>query len=166
MMKRGLIAAVAVLASTPAIAEPAWDKVEFGMSVDQIHGLYPQDNERVIWKDKSVALKKWQVVEGCRGRVNIRFRDGKANTVEIDAPAGLDMSNAADCTGKIRNALIRKWGAPTSDHEKDTSSNFMGVKLDHREWSWATPTGVDIALKVDPGDEWHLIYKPGATGGI
>lgn len=108
---RGLIfAAAALLAVSPANAEPVWDKVEFGMTRAQVEALYPK-GPKTEYQAKAIEIGDIHIIGKCFAEANIRFGDdGLVKEVMI---AG-NPSMGGRCSNEVMTALSAKYGQPAN----------------------------------------------------
>jgi len=103
-------AALVFAMPTSAIAEPVWDKVEFGMSRAQVEALYPE-GPKVDYQSKAIEISDITIMGKCQAEVNIVFGD-TATVTEVKV-AG-DPSMGGRCSEDVMTALSAKYGQPAN----------------------------------------------------
>ena len=144
----GYAQAQAALSSTPAGPHGIvlWRKVEDGMSVAQVHALFPQGQD-VDWHNDRTVLTNVPIIDGCSAKVNIMHPNGVVTEVVMRG----DGSIAGRCSLKLITALSGKYGEPM-DKDKVGGSLFA---RQGKNYIWAHD-GVTLQFKR---------YTNGALGG-
>jgi hypothetical protein len=145
---RAAVLAVAIVASSPALAEPLWDKVEFGMTRTQVEALYPA-GPKTEYQKAAIEISGIQITEKCGAEANIRFND--AGTVKEVMIAG-NPSMGGRCSNDIMTALSAKYGQPAN---WDGSGGSI-LARQGKVAVWSRPDGVAMRFKK---------YENGVFGG-
>lgn len=132
--------------SLPAVAEPIWGKVDFGMSRDQIEQLYPEGPE-VDYQPRAIEISGITIIGKCQAEVNIYFDDARlVNKVMI---AG-DPSIGGRCSRDVMAALAAKYGEPLDrDYSFGTLASRQGRVL-----VWSRADGVTMQFKKYENGLW------------
>ena len=147
-MKALVTLSIATLATMPLMAEPVWDKVEFGQSRAQVEALYPK-SKTVDYQKKAIEISGIPIIAKCSAEVNIRFDDaGMVNEVMI---AG-DPSMGGRCSRDVLAGLSVKYGEPIN---RDTSAGSI-LARQGKIFLWTRPGGISMQFKK---------YENGMYGG-
>jgi hypothetical protein len=140
-----------------------WRNIEDGMSVAQVHALYPQGQD-VDWHNDRTVLANVDIMDGCQAKVNIMHPDGAVKEIVMRG----DGSIAGRCSLKLITALSGKYGEPM-DKDKVGGSLFG---RHGKNYIWAHD-GVTLQFKrytggVLGGDgllqaSWELRYSAADT---
>jgi hypothetical protein len=114
-----------------------WRNIVDGMSVAQLHTLYPQGQD-VDWHNDRTVLTDVQVIDGCSAKVNIMHPDGLVKEIVMRG----DGSIAGRCSLKLITALSGKYGEPM-DKDKIHGSLFA---RQGKNYIWAHD-GVTLQFK-------------------
>jgi hypothetical protein len=116
----GMAQAQQALAATPARPHGIvlWRNIEDGMSVGQVHALYPQGRD-VDWHNDRTVLTNVDIMDGCEAKVNIMHPNGAVTEIVMRG----DGSIAGRCSLKLITALSGKYGEPM-DKDKVGGSWF------------------------------------------
>jgi hypothetical protein len=163
---QGFAQAQAALSAAPVAAPEGltlWRNVHDGMTVAQVHALYPQ-NEDVDWHNDRTVLTNVDIMDGCQAKVNIMHPDGVVKEIVMRG----DGSIAGRCSLKLITALSGKYGEPM-DKDKVGGSLFG---RHGKNYIWAHD-GVTLQFKrytggVLGGDgllqaSWELRYSAADT---
>ena len=161
-----VVAAVLALASPGApasAAEPAptggWRGARFGMTPDEVLAAFPKEATRI---SPEVKLADGNTIgvgidgfafEGLTFDVRFIFAGGKLALVSLRAPQKKYVD--ADGYARLREALVKQWGAPLEDTQDDSF-------IDMRQTRWNR--GPDRAdLKYIPGVVAMIFYPRPAS---
>lgn len=87
-----------------------WDKVRVGMTVAEVHALYPSDGEKVKWHgSEQTEIENIVVLEGCEAEVEIHHRSGIVEVVKVKGRGSI----VGRCSDKVFSALAAKYGQPS-----------------------------------------------------
>ena len=137
----------ALTTSTVAATGPVlWRNIQDGMSVAQVHALYPE-SEDVEWHNDRTVLTDVPVMDGCQAKVNIMHPDGAVKEIVMRGEGAI----AGRCSIKLITALSGKYGEPM-DKDKVHGSLFG---REGKNYIWARD-GVTLQFKR---------YTNGALGG-
>lgn len=139
-----------VLLAVPSVAgaEPLWDKVEAGMTRQQVEALYPKDGKTEYQKN-AIEISGIHILGKCDAEANIRFND--ANVVKEVMIAG-NPSMGGRCSQDIMSAMSAKYGQPANwDGSSGTFLSRQGKIM-----MWSRPDGVAMRFKK---------YENGLFGG-
>jgi hypothetical protein len=114
-----------------------WRNIEDGMSVAQVHSLYPQGQD-VDWHNDRTVLTNVEIMNGCSAKVNIMHPNGAVNEIVMRG----DGSIAGRCSLKLITALSGKYGEPM-DKDKVHGSLFG---REGKNYIWAHD-GVTLQFK-------------------
>lgn len=132
------------------LAEPQgitlWRNVHDGMSVAQLHDLYPQ-GQNVDWHNDRTVLTDVPVMDGCQAKVNIMHPNGVVREIVMRGDGAI----AGRCSIKLITALSGKYGEPM-DKDKVHGSLFG---REGKNYIWAHD-GVTLQFKR---------YTNGVLGG-
>ena len=136
---QGYVQAQQALAASPATSHgiALWRNVEDGMSVAQLHALFPQ-GANVDWRDDRTVLTNVGVIDGCSAKVNIMHPNGVVKEIVMRG----DGSIAGRCSLKLVTALSGKYGEPM-DKDKVHASWFG---REGKNYIWAHD-GVTLQMK-------------------
>lgn len=111
-MKLFIVSAVALafVLPTSAMAEPVWDKVEFGMSRAQVEALYPK-GPKIDYQSKAIEISDIPIMGKCEAEVNIIFGD---DAVVREVKVAGDPSMGGRCSEDVMTALSAKYGQPAN----------------------------------------------------
>jgi len=136
-----------VTAAPPAITATAvanihkglqlWRNIDDGMTVAQVHALYPQGRD-VAWHEDRTVLTNVPIMEGCSAKVNVMHPNGVVKEIVMRG----DGSIAGRCSLKLITALSGKYGEPM-DKDKVHGSLFG---REGKNYIWARD-GVTLQLK-------------------
>jgi hypothetical protein len=114
-------AAMAMGAALPCYGQDRiilWDKVEAGMTIDQVRALYPADPGRVKWHgSKQTEIEGIVILEGCAAEVEIQHAGGTVEAVKVKGRGSL----GGRCSDKVLGALSAKYGQPAVQRERKSS---------------------------------------------
>lgn len=123
-MKLGHVIALAVgasgLAGTAYAQERIvlWDKVEAGMTIDEVRAVYPAVAGKVKWHGtKQTEVEDVVILEGCEAEVEIQHASGKVDAVKVKGKGSL----GGRCSDKVLGALSAKYGQPAVQRESKGS---------------------------------------------
>jgi hypothetical protein len=144
----GMAQAQQALAATPARPHGIvlWRNIEDGMSVGQVHALYPQGRD-VDWHNDRTVLTNVDIMDGCEAKVNIMHPNGAVTEIVMRG----DGSIAGRCSLKLITALSGKYGEPM-DKDK-VGGSWFGRQ--GKNYIWAHD-GVTLQFKR---------YTSGVLGG-
>ena len=114
-----------------------WRDIEDGMSVAQVHALYPQGQD-VDWHNDRTVLTNVNIMDRCMAKVNIMHPNGSVKEIVMRG----DGSIAGRCSLKLITALSGKYGEPM-DKDKVHGSLFG---REGKNYIWAHD-GVTLQLK-------------------
>lgn len=97
-----------LLASGPVL----WKNVEYGMTVEQLHQLYPEQAKLVKWLRYKTDLKSVLRVGSCTTTVTITHPDGLV--LSIDVHGNYSVATGTHCADEALAGLISTYDAPTS----------------------------------------------------
>jgi hypothetical protein len=123
-----------------------WRNVYEGMSVAQLHALYPE-SEDVDWHNDRTVLTDVEIMDKCQAKVNIMHPDGVVKEIVMRGDGAI----AGRCSIKLITALSGKYGEPL-DKDKVHGSLFG---REGKNYIWAHD-GVTLQFKR---------YTNGALGG-
>lgn len=123
-----------------------WRNIQDGMSVAQVHALYPE-SEDVEWHNDRTVLTDVPVMDGCQAKVNIMHPDGAVKEIVMRGEGAI----AGRCSIKLITALSGKYGEPM-DKDKVHGSLFG---REGKNYIWAHD-GVTLQFKR---------YTNGVLGG-
>lgn len=147
-MKFAFCALALASVAAPAMADPVWDKVEFGMSRAQVEALYPK-SDKVDYQAKAIEISGVNIMGKCDAEANIRFDDaGMVREVMI---AG-NPSMGGRCSTDIMTALSAKYGQPAN--WDGNGGSFLSRQ--GKTAVWSRPDGVAMRFKK---------YENGVFGG-
>jgi hypothetical protein len=144
--------------SSPAYAsgETLWQNITEGMSVDQVHALYPAAKGQVEWHLEMTELKKAVTTGKCRSDVHIRHDASIVKSVVVFRSNKGMLTN--NCPTETLLAMQAKYGEPLSHHVAHTS--FLGTDGEEDTYIWRKDR-VSIVLVLH-GDAqngaWDLKY--------
>lgn len=131
-------AQAALTTSTVAATGPVlWRNIQDGMSVAQVHALYPE-SEDVEWHNDRTVLTDVPVMDGCQAKVNIMHPDGAVKEIVMRGEGAI----AGRCSIKLITALSGKYGEPM-DKDKVHGSLFG---REGKNYIWAHD-GVTLQFK-------------------
>lgn len=131
-------AQAALTTSTVAATGPVlWRNIQDGMSVAQVHALYPE-SEDVEWHNDRTVLTDVPVMDGCQAKVNIMHPDGVVKEIVMRGEGAI----AGRCSIKLITALSGKYGEPM-DKDKVHGSLFG---REGKNYIWAHD-GVTLQFK-------------------
>ena len=146
-----------------------WNNIEAGMTVDQVHALYPLNGKAVEWHDKVTELHDALRVGNCRTRVGIWHRHGVVEEVYISP----DMNKVfkVACTEEAFQAMLTKYG-PAEDQAGDFRPHTL--RWTPRSESKITNTWVRDGVVITMtrirggfvGESWNINYKPATDSGL
>lgn len=140
-------AQAALTTSTIAVTGPVlWRNIQDGMSVAQVHALYPEGQD-VEWHNDRTVLTDVPVMDGCQAKVNIMHPDGAVKEIVMRGEGAI----AGRCSIKLITALSGKYGEPM-DKNKVHGSLFG---REGKNYIWAHD-GVTLQFKR---------YTNGVLGG-
>ena len=140
-------AQAALTTSTIAVTGPVlWRNIQDGMSVAQVHALYPEGQD-VEWHNDRTVLTDVPVMDGCQAKVNIMHPDGAVKEIVMRGEGAI----AGRCSIKLITALSGKYGEPM-DKDKVHGSLFG---REGKNYIWAHD-GVTLQFKR---------YTNGVLGG-
>jgi hypothetical protein len=145
---QGYAAAQQALANT--VTQPQgtllWRNVYEGMSVGQLHALYPQSGN-VDWHNDRTVLTDVPIMDNCQAKVNIMHPNGAVTEIVMRGEGAI----AGRCSLRLVTALSGKYGEPM-DKDKVHGSLFG---REGKNYIWAHD-GVTLQFKR---------YTSGALGG-
>ncbi|WP_022682151.1 hypothetical protein [Sphingobium bisphenolivorans] len=147
-MKRFVIAALMLGATTSANAAPVWNNIEFGMTRAQVEALYPK-GKGVSYQSHNIEVSDITVTGKCQAEANIRFDD--AGLVKEVMIAG-NPSMGGRCSNDVLTALSAKYGQPANWDDAQTSI----LSREGKVAVWSRTDGVAMRFKK---------YTNGAFGG-
>lgn len=132
----------------PVQTIPVWDKVEFGMTREQVEALYPK-GPKVDYQKKAIEISDVEITAKCQAEANIRFDEN--NLVHEVMIAG-NPSMGGRCSNEVLTGLSAKYGQPANwdDAEHSILSREGKVAM------WSRPDGVALRFKK---------YTNGVFGG-
>lgn len=134
--------------AAPAVAEPIWDKVEFGMTRAEVEALYPK-GDKVSYQKNAIEISGVQITPRCGAEANIRFNDeGVVHEVMI---AG-NPSMGGRCSNEIMTGLSAKYGQPAN---WDSSAGSI-LARQGKVAVWSRGDGIAMRFKK---------YENGILGG-
>jgi hypothetical protein len=95
-----------------------WRNIQDGMSVAQLHTLYPQ-GQNVEWHNDRTVLTNVPILDNCQAKVNIMHPDGAVKEIVMRGEGAI----AGRCSIKLITALSGKYGEPL-DKDKVHGSLF------------------------------------------
>ena len=166
-MKYALALAIAA-ASTSAIAQDGivlWDKVEAGMTVDEVRAHYPEVRGKVKWhKTKQTEIEDVVILEGCEAEVEIHHEEGTVDAVKVKGKGSI----AGRCSDKVLGALSAKYGQPMV--QRETAGSFLAREGEIVVWN---KEGVTMRFKQFTNgafgggglgaSSWELTYTASAS---
>lgn len=114
-----------------------WRNIHEGMSVGQVHALYPQGKD-VDWHNDRTVLTDVPIMDKCQAKVNIMHPDGMVKEIVMRGDGAI----AGRCSIKLITALSGKYGEPL-DKDKVHGSLFG---REGKNYIWAHD-GVTLQLK-------------------
>jgi hypothetical protein len=156
-------AAVAPTAPQPQSGVALWRNIENGMTVAQLHSLFPQ-GQNVSYKEDRMVLSDVPIIEGCQAKVNVMHPTGVVKEIVMRGEGSI----AGRCSLKIITALSGKYGEPM-DKDKVHGSWFA---REGKNYIWSRD-GITLQLKrytngvLGGGGlfaaSWELRYSANAT---
>ncbi len=111
-MKLQLITVLLATAlATPANAQDRvllWDRVEAGMSVDEVRAIYPEERGRIKYHRNQTEVEDVVILEGCEAEVEIQHENGFVDTVKVKGRGSI----AGRCSDRVLGALSARYGEP------------------------------------------------------
>jgi hypothetical protein len=162
---QGYALAQQALAATPTGPDGLvlWRNIQDGMSVAQVHALYPEGKD-VDWHNDRTVLGNVDIMDGCQAKVNIMHPNGGVTEIVMRG----DGSIGGRCSLKLITALSGKYGEPM-DKDKVGQSLFG---RHGKNYIWAHD-GVTLQFKrytggILGGDgllqaSWELRYSAADT---
>ena len=141
-----VLAPMAVLTATPAMAEPLWGKIEFGMPRAQVEALHPK-NAKTKYEKHAIEIREINILGKCNAEANIRFDD--ANLVKDVMIAG-NPSMGGRCSNDVMTALSAKYGQPANWDGNGGSILARQGKVA----VWSRKDGVAIRFKKFENGVW------------
>jgi hypothetical protein len=123
-----------------------WRNIYDGMSVGQLHALYPQGKD-VDWHNDRTVITDVPILENCQAKVNVMHPEGAVKEIVMRGDGAI----AGRCSIKLITALSGKYGEPL-DKDKVHGSLFG---REGKNYVWAHD-GVTLQLKR---------YTNGVLGG-
>jgi len=166
-MKLTLALALASISSA-AIAQGRivlWDKVEAGMTVDEVRAQYPQVRGKVKWhKSTQTEVEDVTHLDGCNAEVEIQHKTGVVDAVKVKGKGSI----AGRCSDKVLAALSAKYGQPVV--QRETAGSILAREGEVVVWN---KQGVTMRFKQFTNGEfggggllassWELTYTASAA---
>lgn len=162
----GLVSIVPVASVTSAPDRILlWDKVEAGMTVDEVRALYPKVRGKVKWhKATQTEVEDVAILEGCKAEVEIQHKTGAVDAVKVKGKGSI----AGRCSDKVLGALSAKYGQPSVQRDVANSIlaregevvvwNKMGVTMRFKQFTNGPLGGGGLAVS-----SWELTYTASAS---
>lgn len=161
--------AVAMLLGCVATAAAAadksilWDKVAAGMTVDEVHALYPRGGN-IKWHARQTEVENVSILDGCQAEVEIQHDGGIVDTVKVKGKGSI----GGRCSDKVLGALSAKYGQPMV--QRATSQSILaregeivvwnrgGVTMRFKQFTNGVFGGAGLAQS-----SWELTYSASAA---
>lgn len=161
-------ASVFAVASTGALAQDRqilWDKVEAGMTIDEVRTLYPSDGTKVKWHgDKQTEIEDVVILDGCEAEVEIQHEGGVVEAVKVKGKGSI----GGRCSDKVLSALSAKYGQPAVQRSRGGSIlaregevsvwNKGGVTMRFKQFTSGVFGGGGLGAA-----SWELTYTASAS---
>lgn len=142
-----------------------WDKVEAGMTVDEVRALYPEVRGKVKWhKAAQTEVEDVAILDGCKAEVEIQHKTGFVDAVKVKGKGSI----AGRCSEKVLGALSAKYGQPMV--QRDVAGSILAREGDVVVWN---KQGVTMRFKKFTDGEfggggllassWELTYTASAS---
>lgn len=142
-----------------------WDKVEAGMTVDEVRALYPEVRGKVKWhKAAQTEVEDVAILDGCKAEVEIQHKTGFVDAVKVKGKGSI----AGRCSDKVLGALSAKYGQPMV--QRDVAGSILAREGDVVVWN---KQGVTMRFKKFTDGEfggggllassWELTYTASAS---
>lgn len=120
-MKQLLFLPAVLASAVPAVAQEQpilWDKVRSGMTIEEVHQLYPAQGDTVKWHGtKQTEIEDIEVLKGCKAEVEIQHESGTVDAVKVKGRGSI----AGRCSDKVLAALAAKYGQPMEERKSQSS---------------------------------------------
>lgn len=133
MFKKSMIAVCFLAVSATATAQGRvllWDRVEAGMTVEEVRAIYPEDGTRVKYhRNRQTEIENVRILEGCSAEVEIQHENGTVDAVKVKGRGSI----AGRCSDQVLGALSARYGEPLV--QRGRSGNILERQGEIVQWS-------------------------------